>query len=105
MEIKILDGAIKTSQEQHDYIMNKVGSAASRLNDTSSEVVVRLSDTNGHRGGVDKLCTIHVTTPGMQSVRVEEHALEYYGAIDAASAALKRSLAKTLERQKTNGPR
>jgi len=105
MEIKIFDGSIKTSDGQHDYIMKNVVAAASRLKDTSCEVVVRLGDLNGHKGGVDKLCSIHVTAPGRASVRVEEHAPDYYAAIDAASAALKRSLAKSLEKIKTNGPR
>jgi len=105
MEIRLLDGSIKTTQAQHDYVMTKVGAAAARLQDASCTVDVRLTDLNGPRGGIDKQCTIVVTPPGLGTVRVEEQASEYYAAIDAAAATLKQSLARTLERTKANGPR
>lgn len=105
MDIKIFDGRIKTSEAQHDYIMKKVGAAARRLQDSSCEVVVRLGDLNGHKGGIDKNCSIQATVPGHGPVRVEEQAADYYAAIDAAAEALKRSLAKSLDKHKTNGPR
>jgi ribosome-associated translation inhibitor RaiA len=41
----------------------------------------------------------------MQSLRVEERAADYYAAIDAAAATLKRSIARELEKTKANGPR
>jgi len=105
MEIKIFDGSIKTSKAQHDYVMNKVGVSASRLNDTASTVEVRLSDLNGMKGGIDKQCSILVMSPGRSTLRVEEQATDYYAAIDAAAETLKKSLAKSLERTKRNGPR
>jgi len=105
MEIKICDGSIETSKAQHDYVMNKVGVSASRLNDTDSTIEVRLSDLNGIKGGIDKECSILVISPGLSTLRVEEQATDYYGAIDAAAATLKKSLAKSLEKTKHNGPR
>ncbi|MDZ4830354.1 MAG: HPF/RaiA family ribosome-associated protein [Phycisphaerae bacterium] len=105
MDIKIFDGKIKTSDAQHEYIMNKVGSASGRLEGTSCTVEVRLADVNGPKGGLDKTCSIVVTPPGHATLRIEEKAAEYYAAIDAAAATLKNSLARALERTKTNGPR
>ncbi len=105
MEIKIFDGGIKTSDAQHEYIMDKVGFGAGRLDDTASVVEVRLSDVNGTKGGIDKQCAILVISPGRSTLHVSEQAADYYGAIDAAAVTLKKALAKSLERTKANGPR
>lgn len=87
------------------YVMEKVGAAAASLKDASCTIDVRLTDLNGPKGGVDKQCSIVVTPPGQVTLRVEEEAADYYAAIDAAAATLKKSLAKALERTKSNGPR
>lgn len=105
MEIKLFDGGIKTSEAQHQYVLTKVGAAAERLNGATCTVEVRLTDVNGPKGGVDKQCSIVVTPPGLPTLRVEEQAADYYAAIDAAAATLKKSLARSLERMKANGPR
>ncbi len=105
MEIRLLDGSIKTSKAEYDYVMSKVGTAAGRLRDSTCTVDVRLTDVNGPRGGLDKQCSIVVTPAGLGTLRVEEQAADYYAAIDAAAATFKKSLARSLERNKTNGPR
>jgi putative sigma-54 modulation protein len=105
MDIKLFDGSIRTSQAEHDYVMTKIGAAAARLKEAECVIDVRLADTNGPRGGVDKQCSIVVTPPGQSTIRVEEHAAEYYAAIDAAAATLKKALTRSLERTKANGPR
>ncbi len=105
MDIRLFDGPIKTSDAQHRYVLTKVGAAAGRLKDQSPTIEVRLSDLNGPKGGVDKLCSIVARAPGLSPLRVEEVASGFYSAIDAASATLKRSLAKQLELGKANGPR
>ncbi|XVJ59435.1 MAG: hypothetical protein HEQ23_08535 [Tepidisphaera sp.] len=105
MEIRLFDGSIKTSQAQHDYVRTKVGAAAGRLKDATGTIEVRLADANGPKGGIDKTCSIVLTPPGLGTLRVEEQAADYYAAIDAAAATLKKSLARLLERTKANGSR
>ena len=105
MEIKLFDGSIKTSQAEYDYVMSKIGAAGSRLADAACTIDVRLTDLNGPKGGIDKQCSIVVTPPGLDTLRVEEQASDYYAAIDAAAATFKKALARSLERTKTNGPR
>lgn len=105
MDITIFDGDIKTSDAQRSYITEKFSAAASRLDDPATVIEVRLTDINGPRGGVDKKCAVLVRSPGREPLRVEELAEDYYPAIDAASSTLKRLLTRTLEREKTNGPR
>ncbi len=105
VDIRLFDGSIKTSEAQYDYVMTKVGAAAGRLKDATCTIDVRLTDLNGPKGGIDKQCSIVVTPPGLATLRVEEQAADYYAAIDAAAATLKKSLARVLERTKSNGPR
>ena len=105
MEINLFDGSIKTSQAQHEYVMSKVGAAAARIKDLPCVAEVRLVDLNGPKGGIDKQCSIVVSPPGLPTLRVEEQAADYYLAIDAAAATLKRVLTKALEKTKANGPR
>ena len=105
MDIKLFDGSIRTSEAQREYVTTKVGAAAARLKDAACTIDVRLTDLNGPKGGIDKQCSIVVTPPGLDTLRVEERASEFYAAIDAAAATLKKSLARALERTKANGPR
>lgn len=105
MRIRILDGPIKTTEAQRDYIERKIGNAASRLAELDFVVDVRLNDLNGPRGGVDKSVSIVLTPPGLPGIRVEEKAIEYYAAIDAAASTLKHTISRELEKTKTNGPR
>lgn len=96
MEIRLFDGSIKTSEAQYDYIITKVGAAAERLKDAACIIDVRLTDANGPKGGIDKQCSIVVTPPGLGTLRVEGQAADYYAAIDAAAAILKKALARSL---------
>jgi len=105
VEIRLFDGSIKTSEAQHDYVLKKVGAAAGRLNEASGTIEVRLTDLNGPKGGIDKQCSIVVTPPGQRTLCVEEQAEDFYAAIDAAAATLKKSLVRVMERTKFNGPR
>ena len=105
VNIRLVDGSIKTSEAQYDYIMTKVGAAVARLKDTACTIDVRIADLNGPKGGIDKQCSIVLAPPGGSTIRVEEQASDYYVAIDAASAAIKKSLTRALEKSKANGPR
>ena len=105
MRIRILDGPIKTTEAQRQYIDRNIGAAATRLAELDFVIDVRLTDLNGPRGGVDKSVSVVLTPPGISGIRVEEKATEYYAAIDAAAATLKHTIARELDKTKTNGPR
>lgn len=105
MNIRLFDGAIKTTAAQHEYITRRIGAAAARLGQAAGTVAVRLSDLNGPRGGVDKRCTVLVSRPGLATLRIESTAASYYAAIDEAASTLKRSLGRLLDRRKRGTPR
>jgi len=61
-------------------------------------VVMRLSDENGPRGGVDKRCTIRAYLPRTPPVVIEHQEADLYVAIDRAADRVGRAVARRLER-------
>ncbi|QOV91774.1 HPF/RaiA family ribosome-associated protein [Humisphaera borealis] len=66
-------------------------------------VIVRVSDVNGPRGGIDKRCHLEATAPGMPSAAVVEVDADLYRAIDRASDRLRRHLGRLFERSRGHG--
>lgn len=98
MRIRLFDGPIKTSEAELSYIVDRVGAIVDRALGPAAEIEVRLCDINGPRGGVDKRCAILLSAPRTRSLRIEGRAANYYAAIDAAVAVLRRALARSLDR-------
>jgi ribosome-associated translation inhibitor RaiA len=63
-------------------------------------VTVRLSDTNGPRGGEDKCCHIHVQLPHMPDIFIEDTQDDLYTAIDRAAGRAGRTVGRRLSRQR-----
>ncbi len=69
-----------------------LGSAAARVRN----VVVRLADENGPRGGVDKRCSIRASIIGAAHVIIEQQESDLYVAIDRAADRLGRAVSRQL---------
>lgn len=63
-------------------------------------IVVRLSDINGPRGGNDKRCLIQIPIPGRPDVVIEDTESDLYVAIDHAVGRIERSVARRLQRKR-----
>lgn len=63
-------------------------------------VIVRFSDTNGHRGGVDKRCQIDVGLRPSGSVRSEDTDADLGVAVNRAADRVARAVARVLERER-----
>lgn len=87
-----LTEGLRTHAEQR--LRFALGSASSRI----SRVVVRVSDANGPRGSVDKLCVIRASLPGTAPVIIEHHEADLYVAIDRASDRVARTVLRRLAR-------
>lgn len=68
--------------------------------DRLHQILVRLSDKNGPRGGEDKRCRIQIAFLGAPSVVIEDTEVDLYVAIDRAADRAGRSVARRLERQR-----
>lgn len=76
-----------------------LGSASVRVH----SVVIRLSDENGPRGGVDKRCTIRAALPGVPPVVIEQQEADLYIAIDRAADRAGRAVARRLQQTSRGG--
>lgn len=61
-------------------------------------IVVRLTDDNGPRGGVDKCCRIQATLAGARPVLIEQNDADLYAAVDRAAARAARAIAERVGR-------
>jgi hypothetical protein len=60
MKIQIRKRRVEVSDALRAYVERRLGFALGRFGDRLGPITVRFSDVNGHRGGVDKRCQIHV---------------------------------------------
>ncbi len=68
--------------------------------DHIQRVVIRLSDINGPRGGVDKHCHLQVVLAGLPDVVIEDTEADLYVAIDRATGRAGRTVGRRLARQR-----
>ena len=64
------------------------------------QVVMRLSDINGPRGGADKRCHLQVVLTGLPNVVVEGTEVDLYVAIDRATVRAGRTVGRRSVRQR-----
>jgi ribosome-associated translation inhibitor RaiA len=90
--VRVIGGAI--NDQDRDYIARKLGMKLGKFVSSIERVTVRLSDTNGPKGGRDQRCQIKVVLSGLPSVVVNETdstlPRSIDRAIDAAATAVQR---------------
>lgn len=84
------------------YIERRLGFALSNFDEHIQRVIVRLSDTNGPRGGEDKCCHIQVVLAKLSDVVIEDIEVDMYAAIDRAADRTGRTVGRRLARQRDN---
>lgn len=82
------------------HVAARLAYALNHGRDIVTRVVVRMSDVNGPRGGVDKCCGIEVRLKGAPALIVEDTQADLYVAIDRASERIGRTLDRRLARQR-----
>ncbi len=91
----VLTGALRAYVEQR--LRMALGWSAGRLR----RLVVRLSDINGPRGGLDKRCKIEVHLSGARTVVIQDTEADLYCAIDRAAERADRAVVRQVERQRS----
>lgn len=88
------------------HVSLKVCAALAHWTERLGHVVVRVADANGPRGGLDKVCSIHLRVPRRSFVVVTAVASDYYAAVDLAVGRACRAVARAFERRfRRKGPR
>ena len=82
-----------------DHVHKRLGYTLARGGDRIGRVVVRLSDLNGPRGGIDKRCLIEIRLDGLSTVVVEDVQSDLYTAIDRATGRAARTINRRLAQE------
>lgn len=99
MQIQIHSESFSLTSGLHDYIAKRLAYALSHGRDWVTRIVVRLSDVNGPRGGVDKRCGIEVRLKRDSTIAIDDTQADLYVAIDRAAERIRRTLDRRIARR------
>lgn len=83
-----------------EFVERRILFALSRFSPRIDLVAVRLTDTNGPRGGVDKECRIVVRLRPHGRLRVVERDGDMHAAIGRAAERMARAVAREIDRRR-----
>jgi len=98
MQIEIHDQDFLLTAELHTHVRRRLQFALSRFQDQVSRVTVRLSDSNGPKGGLDKHCHLQLRLRGLPDIVVKDTEADLYVAVDRAVQRAGRTLGRKLQR-------
>ena len=99
MQIDIQARDFSLTKAMRSHIRRRLYFSLSTRADHIQRVMVRLSDTNGPRGGEDKRCQIQVRLPHLPDVVIEDTEENLYTAIDRAADRAGRTVGRRLSRR------
>ena len=98
MTVQVRFRGIETSRALAAHVTQKLQQHLSRFGRQVREVVVRLSDINGPRGGRDKHCQIEAKGRGIGLLHLSETHDDLYTGVDIAVARLGHAIGRNIER-------
>lgn len=104
MQIDIISHRIDRSAALWTYIETRFNQAVLRFASQVDRMVIRLSDVNGRRGGVDKSCSVELIWVRGDPVIAEATDSDPYVAVDLAASKLKRAVLR-ISRRRWEKPR
>ncbi len=99
MQIDIQARQFTLSDALSSHVENRLHTALSCCKEHVQKVVIRLSDINGPRGGVDKHCLLKVVLSGIPDVVIEDTEADMYVAINRATERAGRTVRRKVNRQ------
>jgi ribosome-associated translation inhibitor RaiA len=100
MQLDVRGVKYELDTELEEYIERRLQFALGRFAGRISQVVVRISDVNGPRGGVDKRCQITVALIPRGVVRVEGTGHDPFVLVARAAKRVGRTVRRTLGRRR-----
>jgi ribosomal subunit interface protein len=102
MQFDIRGRGIPLTEALRAHCERRLRFALSRFGPRLGRVVVRLSDVNGPRGGVDKRCQAVLAVSGGRTVTVESEDADLYAAIDRVADRMGQAVSRALARERTS---
>ena len=100
MQIDIQARQFSLTDALRSHAERRLRFALTCCDDHIKQVVTRLSDINGPRGGADKRCRLKVVVTGLPDVVVEDTEADLYVAINRATDRARRTVGRRLARQR-----
>jgi len=98
MRIETQARGFALTQGLRSHVERRLQFALSRFQDRLARINVHLSDVNGPRGGVDKLCQLRLCVQGLPQIVVKDTEADLYIAVDRAAERAGRLLRCQLRR-------
>ena len=91
---------VELDDDDHVLIRRKLGMKLGKFATSIERVSVRVTDTNGPRGGVDQVCSVKVVLSGLPSVVIERRDAALHAAIDLALRATQQAVRRSVRRRR-----
>ncbi len=98
MEIEIRIQGTDLAEAIRRYAVRRVRFALGRFAPRVGRVVLRISDINGVRGGVDQRCHMTAELPPKGQIVVDQVDVDLFSAIDRASERIGEALRRGIQR-------
>lgn len=100
MQVDIQSLGFPMTEALHSHVVNKLAYVLQYDDPRITRVHVRLSDTNGPRGGFDKRCLIEIRLRAAGEIVIEDTETDMYMAISRAADRAARTLSRRLSKQR-----
>ena len=91
---------VELDEDDQAFVRRRLGMKLGKFAMSIERVTVRVTDSNGPRGGVDQVCNVKVVLSGLPSVVVERRDVALHAAIDVALRATERAVRRSLGRRR-----
>ncbi len=96
--VRVIGGAL--DDDARALIRRKLGMTLGKFATSVERVSVRITDSNGPRGGVDQLCSVKVVLSGLPSVVIERRRAALHTAFDDAMRATEQAVRRSVHRRR-----
>jgi putative sigma-54 modulation protein len=103
MEIAVRTRDLEWNEDMQKLVERSIVTAVDRHQDRIERISVALSDLNGPRGGVDKLCRITADVRGAEPIRISESAAGLLSAFGRAVRRLGYRIGTSIDRRRRSG--
>jgi putative sigma-54 modulation protein len=104
MKIDIHPSNLGLKSEYRQHIEQRVQMSLSRIGQHIQHLEIRLADTNGPRGGIDKRCRVLVHFDAGEPMLIEKHGAHILELIDLTIDRVGRLAVKRLQSKRTFSP-
>jgi len=100
MHFDIRQKDVRMTQILRDCIARRIEAALERFSSRIRRITLHLSDVNGPRGGVDKLCRVAVQLEGGEPIRTEGRGSEWLSLATEVAKRAAHSLTREVDRRR-----